>query len=67
MGTWDVCAWREPHRQELCAGASFGFLTDAMHAADALVATSFSHTCEATCGDWEAVERRRPGRKVKRE
>ena len=65
MGNWDVCMWREPNRQDVRQGASFGFLTDAMQAADALVAVSTGHSCDESCGNWEAIERRRKPRPVK--
>ena len=59
MGTWDVCAWREPGRTDLVPGGRhFSFLTDAHAAADMLAAITFGHRCDEHCQPWAAVERR---------
>jgi hypothetical protein len=65
MGTWDICAWREPDRRET-RGGRFGWLADAHHGADTLAQLTFDHRCDSRCGVWNAVERRRRTRATTR-
>ena len=60
MGMWRVCARYTgvPERRE-SDDRSFTMLVDAHAAADALAQTIFSHACDARCGNWLQVERRR--------
>lgn len=62
IGTWDVNVCRQPGSRELRTGGRFGLLTDAHHAADALVWAAFQHTCDSRCGVWAAIERRQSRR-----
>ena len=62
IGSWDVTVCREPNSRDLHTGGRFGLLTDAHHAADALVWSVFKHICDSTCSRWTPVERRQPAR-----
>jgi hypothetical protein len=61
IGTWAVCAYRTPGRRQVRHGGRFELLTEAHHAADALVAAAFHHTCGTACAAWQPIERRRAG------
>jgi hypothetical protein len=53
IGTWSACAYRETAKAGMVhAPTRFTLLTDAQAAADALVRTSFGHTCVLECGVW---------------
>jgi hypothetical protein len=62
MGTWDVSVWRDVEPPERCEGGRYELLTEAHRAADALAATTFNHRCDESCGEWNALERRKEDR-----
>jgi hypothetical protein len=62
MGTWDVFVWRDVEPPETCEGGRHGLLVEAHRAADTLAASTFAHQCDASCGPWNPVERRKERR-----
>jgi hypothetical protein len=62
MGTWDICTWLDAGSPERCEGGRHALLTEAHLAADVLAATTFDHRCDAACGEWNAIERRKAER-----
>jgi hypothetical protein len=63
MGSWEarVSRLQQPD-SPIHVGQHFALLTEAQAAADALVATVYGHTCDATCGPWRPIERREKAR-----
>ena len=63
MGTWEAYArLTGPPFTEREVGLHFSLLTEAQDAADVLARAMAVHTCDAGCGSWTAIERRRTPR-----
>ena len=63
MGTWEACARLiAPPGTAREVGLHFSLLTDAQDAADVLARAMVPHQCDASCGEWAAIERRKTPR-----
>jgi hypothetical protein len=63
MGTWEAGArLTGPPFTEREVGLHFSLLTEAQDAADVLARAMVAHSCDAGCGSWTAIERRKTER-----